>query len=67
MEPRPEGRGETADLVEGRASVNASMEPRPEGRGEGDTVAAGTVAGVSFNGATSRRTWREYRFDHWPS
>ena len=42
----------------------ASMGPRPEGHGEGSDQAFYCFREGSFNGATSRRTWRADKDRH---
>ncbi|MFO8050784.1 MAG: hypothetical protein R6V01_03700, partial [Thermoplasmatota archaeon] len=67
MELRPEGRGDLSTLVDVIENLKASMGPRPEGRGNVDLAGGGGRLSQSFNGATSRRTWKSVqtrpRFD----
>ncbi len=60
MRPRPEGRGERPQLVDGHPHVGvASMRPRPEGRGEPRTsIFISRWRTCCFNAATTRRPWR---------
>ena len=61
MGPRPEGHGEVVKWsLHHPDDIKASMGPRPEGHGEVNVLGhPGTFDLYRFNGATSRRTWRE--------
>jgi len=58
MGPRPIGRGNEYKLVAKKAKKDASMGPRPIGLGNVTAVTGGRMRTLSFNGATSNRTWK---------
>ena len=58
MEPRPHERGNVQAAYDALAALLASMEPRPHERGNAVTVGDFHFFAVSFNGATSSRTWK---------
>ena len=59
MGPRPEGRGKTGPPRRLHQPRAASMGPRPEGRGKHTIHHRGQAHRLGFNGATSRRTWKD--------
>ena len=62
MEPRPHERGKRKSPPTTNPFDRASMEPRPHERGKYAGGRRTTHRADRFNGATSSRTWKDWRF-----